>query len=65
MHAGLEIVQVDETVLGREVDDTVLLGDLHGDGEVIGCLGREVHVDGLLRERRVGSLVVDLDYVKL
>ncbi len=29
----LEVVQVDEAVLGDEVDDAVLLGDLHSDGE--------------------------------
>lgn len=63
--ARFEVVQVDETVLGREIDDAVLLGDLHGDREVVGCLGRKVDIDSLLRERRVGRLVINLDDVKL
>ena len=56
---------MDEAVLCREVDDAMLLGDLHGDGEVVRRLWREVDVDGLLRERRVGRLMVDLDDVEL
>lgn len=62
---GLEVIEMDETVLRREVNDAVSLGDLHGDGEIIGRLGREVNVDGFLRERRVGRLVVNLHNVKL
>lgn len=63
--AGLDLVQVNEAELGDEVDDTVLLRDLHSDGEVVGRLWGEEDVDGLLRERRVGGLVADLDNMKL
>ena len=56
---------MDKTVLGDEVDDTVLLRDLHGDGEVVGCLCGEEDVDGLLGEHRVRRVVVDFDDVKL
>ena len=52
---------MDEAVLRDEVDDTVLLRDLHRHGEVVDGLGGEVHVDGLLRKGRVAGLVVDLD----
>ena len=41
---------MDDTVLGDEVDDAVLLRDLHGDREVVRGLGGEEDVDGLLGE---------------
>jgi hypothetical protein len=63
--ARLDVVQVDETKLGDEVDDAVFLGHLHRDGEIVGGFGREKDVDSLLLERGVGLLVTDLDYVKL
>ena len=52
---------MDEAVLRDEVDDAVLLQDLHSDWEVVGRLGREEHVDGFLREGRVRSLMVNFD----
>lgn len=61
----LEVVEVDEAVLGDEVDDAVALRDLHRDGEVVGGLGREEDVDGLLGVDGVRRLVVDLDDVEL
>ena len=63
--ARLEVVEMDEAVFGGEVDDPVLLRDLHRNRKVACRLGREVHVDRLFRKWRVGSLVVDLDDVQL
>ena len=56
---------MDEAVLGHQVDDAVLLGDLHCNREIVGRLRREVDVDSLLGERRVRCLVVNLDNVQL
>ncbi len=56
---------MDEAKLGDEVDDAVLLRNLHRDGEVVGRLGREENVDGLLREGGVGRLVADLNDMEL
>ena len=61
----LEVVEMDEAVLGDKVDDTVLFRHLHGDGEVIRCLRREVDINVLLRKRRIRRLVIDLDNVQL
>ncbi|PNY29194.1 Uncharacterized protein TCAP_00893 [Tolypocladium capitatum] len=63
--AGLEVVQVNEAVLGDHEDDAVLLRDLQSHGEVVGRLGREEDVDGLFRESRVRLGMVDLDDVEL
>lgn len=62
---GLEVVEVDETVLGREVDDAMSLRDLHSDGEVVRGLRWEVNIDGFLRKWRVGGLMIDLYDMKL
>jgi hypothetical protein len=63
--ARLEVVEVDETVLGDEVDDAVLLRDLHRDGEIVGSLGREEDIDSFLGEGRVWEGVVDFNDVEL
>jgi hypothetical protein len=55
-----EIIQVNEAVLRRKVDNSVLLGHLHGDREIIRSFRWEVYIDGSLREWRVGGLMVDL-----
>lgn len=57
---GFEIIKVNEAVLRRKVDNSVLLGHLHGYGEVVRSFRWEVYIDGSLREWRVGSLMVDL-----
>lgn len=62
---GFDIVKVDETKLGDKVDDAVFARHLHGDGEIVGGLGREEDVDGFLGERLVWRLVSDLDNVEL
>ena len=62
---GLEVVEVDETILRHEVNDVVLGGHLHGHGEVINCLLREVHLHSLLLESGVRLLVVDLGNLQL
>jgi hypothetical protein len=41
------------------------LGHLHGDWEIVCCLGREEYVDCLLCEWDVGCFVSDLDDVEL
>ncbi len=63
--AALEIVEVNEAVLCDEVDNTVTLADLHGNGEVVGGLGWEEDIDGLFGESGLAILVVDLYNVKL
>lgn len=63
--ARLQVVEMNETVLGDEVDDAVLLRDLHRDREIVGSLRREENVDGLLRERRVWQGMIDLDDMEL
>lgn len=56
---------MDEAILCDEVDDTIFLGDLHGDREVVDGLGREEDIHGLLGEDWVCLGVVDLDDVQL
>ena len=63
--ARLQIVEMDEAVLGDEVDEAVSLRDLHGDREVVDGLVGEVDLDGLLGVDGQGRLVVDLDDVQL
>lgn len=60
---ALEIVEVNETVLGDQIDDSVFLRDLHRYREVVVGFWREVYVDSLLGERRVWVGVVNLDDV--
>ena len=64
-NAGFKVVKVDEAILCNEVDDAVLLRDLHGDREVVSCLGREVNVDVLLSVWSIGRLVINFDDVEL
>ena len=52
---------MNEAVLRDEVDDAMFLGDLHGHGEVVCRLWREVHVNGLLRKGRIRRGVINLD----
>jgi hypothetical protein len=47
---GLEIVEMNEVVFGHEVDNAMLLGDLHGDWEIVGSLRWEVDVNSFLDE---------------
>ncbi len=56
---------MDETELGNEVDYTVLLRYLHGDGEVVGSFGREEDINRFLLEWRIGSLMTDFDNMQL
>ena len=60
----LDIIQVDETVLGQDVDDTILVGGLQADREVVGSIGREENVDDFLGEWRVAVNMVDLNHVQ-
>lgn len=64
-YTRLEVVKVNEAILGDEVNDAVLLRHLHGDREVIWCFSGEENVDSLLREHRVRSVVVNFNDVKL
>lgn len=61
----LEVVEVNESKLGDEVNDTMALRDLHGNGEVVGGLGREEDFDCLFLERWIWRLVTYLYNVKL
>lgn len=61
----LEVVKVDEPELGHEIDNSVKLGDLNGDWEIVCRLGREEHVDSFLLERCIWRSVIDFDNVKL
>ena len=46
--SSFEVVKVNETVLGDEVDDAGSSRDLHGDREIVGGFGREEDVDCFL-----------------
>lgn len=61
----LKIVKVDETILCDEVNNSMLLGNLHGDGKVIGSLRGKVHIDGLLDEWWVRSGMINLNNMQL
>ena len=63
--AGFDIVQVNKAELGDEVDDPMLLGDLHGYREVVGRFRREENVDSLLLEGGIGGLVANLNDMEL
>jgi hypothetical protein len=41
---------MNEVVFGHEVDNAMLLGDLHGDWEIVGSLRWEVDVNSFLDE---------------
>lgn len=56
---------MDKTVFSDKVNDAVLLGDLHGYREVVGCLGWEEDIDCLFSEDGVRSVVINLDDVQL
>lgn len=62
---GLEVVEVNESVFSDEVDDTMLLGDLHSDWEIICRFRGEIDIDGLLDEWWVWVGVVDFNNVEL
>lgn len=63
--SSLQVVQMDETILGDEVDDSVAFRNLHRDREIVDGLGREENIGCLLLEDRVRCVVIDLDDVKL
>ncbi len=44
---------MDESIFGDEIDDSVELGDLHGDGEIVGSFRREENIHGFLSERSI------------
>ena len=48
----LEVVQMQIAEFGYHVNAMVLVGDLHGDREILRCLRGEVDVRRLLAERR-------------
>lgn len=54
---------MDETVLGDEINDAVLLRNLEGNREIVGGFWREENIDGLLGKYGVRLRVVDLDNV--
>lgn len=61
----LEVIQMDETILRNQVDDTVSLRNLHSDWEIVDSFGRKVYINSLLGENWVGCLVVNLDNMQL
>lgn len=63
--ASLDFIQVDEPKFGDQVDDAVLLRNLHCDGEIVGGFRREEDIDCFLLEGRIGWLVADLNDVEL
>jgi hypothetical protein len=56
---------VNKTIFCYEIDNTVLLGNLHGNREVVLRFRREEDIDSLFREGRIGCIVVNFDDVKL
>lgn len=64
-NACFEIVKVNESVFCDEEDDAVTSGNLHCDGEIIGCLGREEDIDGFLLEGRIVGIMINFDDMQL
>lgn len=62
---AFQVVQVNESILGDEIDNAVLLGDLHRHREVVLCLSREEYVYGFFGKDWIGSSVVNFDNVEL
>ena len=62
---GLQVVEVDEAILGDEIDDAISLGHLHSNGEIVYGFGGEIDVDRLLWEDRIRRLVVDFNNMEL
>ncbi|CAI6082879.1 unnamed protein product [Clonostachys chloroleuca] len=62
--SSLQVIEMDEPVLGYHEDNTVFLRNLQGHGEVVGSLRGEEDVDSLLLENRVVLGVVDFNNVK-
>jgi hypothetical protein len=60
-----EVVEMDETVFRHEIDDTMLLGNLHGNWEVVCGFRWEVYIDGLLDEWRIRSGMINFDDMQL
>lgn len=64
-NASFEIVEMNESVFSDEEDDAVTSRNLHCDGKIIGCLGREEDIDGFLLEGRVIRIMINLDDMQL
>jgi hypothetical protein len=62
---GFEVVEVNEAMFCREIDDTVLFRNLRNNWEVICSPRWEVNINGLLGEWRIGSGMIDFDNVQL
>ena len=54
-----EVVEMDETVFRHKIDDTMPLGNLLGDWEIVCGFRWEVYIDGLLDEWRIRSGMVN------
>ena len=63
--AGFEVVEMDKSVLGDEIDDAISFGDLHRDGEIVGRLRGEKDIDGFLGVDGETFLMINLDDVEL
>jgi hypothetical protein len=60
-----EVVEMNESVFGHEVNDTMEFGNLHGHGEIVRRFRREEDINGLLGERGVPSGRIDFDNMQL
>jgi hypothetical protein len=58
-----EVKEVDKPMLGRQEDDSVFFGYLHDYREVVVSLRREVYIDILFCEERIGFLMVEFNDV--
>jgi len=54
-----------EAVFCDQVDDAVLLGRLHSNGEIIRSLCRETNIDSVFSERWVGCGMIYLNNMRL
>ena len=62
---SLEFVKVDEAEFRDEINDTMLLRHLHRNGKIVCGFRREKDVNCFLLEGRIGSLMTDLNDMKL
>lgn len=61
----LKVIQMNETELGNNKNNSVFMADLHSNGEIVGSFRREEDFDGFLLEGRVSFAVVNLNDLKL
>ena len=65
-YASFEMVEMNESVFRENEDDAVTSRNLHCDGEVVCCLGREEDIDFFLERRIIRiRIIINLDDMQL